>query len=84
MRKILKKKLNSAEIGTQKSTVQSHGSTVVVRGNLVHMDVAKILAAVSTRVILDKETSQCRTRQDGVAWKPLLLQATGLCNSIKP
>lgn len=54
-RKKILKKLNSAEIDGQKSAVRSYGSTVVVRGNLVCMNVAKILAAVSTRLVLERD-----------------------------
>jgi len=49
-RKKILKNLNSVETHGQKSTVRSYESTVVVRGNFMYMNVAKILAAVSTRL----------------------------------
>lgn len=41
-------------ISRQKSIAQIHGSTIFVRGNLLNIDVAKILAAVCTGIVFVK------------------------------
>lgn len=47
-------------IGTQKGTAQIPGSTRVMRGNLLCVDVAKVLAAVSMRIVFVKRPHYAR------------------------